>query len=587
MRALESLSFEGVGAIHSWRQCGQLLHKASTYAFAKISSQGAVQWINLLPQLIATSFVLATDTNSGDFYAVIINYQSAARWRGVTIPTGVSMLKLDCEGRGLWSRSVPNLANGTGSIVVDHNRLYYCGIFKNTIVLNPGVSYSTGADNRGGSYLMCLDTSGRYRWSRAVLSAYQPPSTLRNDVGIGYMYKLPGLEQYQVMFYADRDFRAGNVALPNDSIGLLRFDSAGTFIKAIPFAAQSLSLRLNGNVLADTGGNLLLNGTTGPDPTYVADTVFTSADLINPTGTVNPNGYLVMLDSAGKRRYAVQVASRGTTTINSIDLDARGNALINFIWNSDSGASIRGRALRRSNSVEFGSSPVLMTVAPTGRITALYDSVSQSYGGFNAFWLGPNTLAGTLRLLPSSSTYFAGGRLQPVVNFCVLGPLKCPRPTPVRLTYAHPATTLFLPGLEGCVSVRYTRNGQALSADTLPSLVFQIPRDTGFYQVRLSLAAGCDTLTNIVHVTDTGAIYVAVQPKAEAPVLKAWPNPCAGQLTIQPAEAGELLLFDAQGRLLRKVQGQTGVITQMDLNSLPPGLYVLRQGRQKFTLIRL
>ena len=119
---------------------------------------------------------------------------------------------------------------------------------------------------------------------------------------------------------------------------------------------------------------------------------------------------------------------------------------------------------------------------------------------------------------------------------------------------------------------------QGGAGDTALALQLQIPRDTGFYQATLTLAGGCDTLTNIVHVTDTGAIYVHALPQVAKPQLAAWPLPTTGKLTVRPVETGPLELLDGRGRLVWRRQAEAGQELEADLSALLAGLYLLRQG---------
>ncbi len=144
--------------------------------------------------------------------------------------------------------------------------------------------------------------------------------------------------------------------------------------------------------------------------------------------------------------------------------------------------------------------------------------------------------------------------------------LQCPT-TPHIPTVLQSGSTL-------CTAYRpqiqWYRNGEPLPDATGPCITATEP---GSYTVQISDALGCTSAASAPVQVITTAVA-----EAAAASFVAFPNPTEHDITLRFTTDGphQLLLCDAQGRLLRTavVQGMQG---EVDLHTLPAGLYVLRE----------
>jgi hypothetical protein len=80
---------------------------------------------------------------------------------------------------------------------------------------------------------------------------------------------------------------------------------------------------------------------------------------------------------------------------------------------------------------------------------------------------------------------------------------------------------------------------------------------------------------NGLYSADFGPLSGSVEPAADGPRVRLWPNPARAHanLALDVPTAAEVRLFDPQGRLLRRttVSGGAG---RLDLAGIPAGVYV-------------
>ena len=73
-------------------------------------------------------------------------------------------------------------------------------------------------------------------------------------------------------------------------------------------------------------------------------------------------------------------------------------------------------------------------------------------------------------------------------------------------------------------------------------------------------------------------IGLAAPAEAAPGGLEVWPNPAQEAVTVRAAGAGELVLLDALGRVVRRQVAGAGAAVRWSLAGLAPGLYVVRGG---------
>jgi len=75
-------------------------------------------------------------------------------------------------------------------------------------------------------------------------------------------------------------------------------------------------------------------------------------------------------------------------------------------------------------------------------------------------------------------------------------------------------------------------------------------------------------------------VGVTMQTTNEKIEYKVYPNPSSGIVKILSQntnmEEAEIMVLNSQGQIVRTVKGISGRLVEMDLSSLPKGLYILR-----------
>ena len=72
-------------------------------------------------------------------------------------------------------------------------------------------------------------------------------------------------------------------------------------------------------------------------------------------------------------------------------------------------------------------------------------------------------------------------------------------------------------------------------------------------------------------------VVIGLAAPAAAPTgVEVFPNPAHEAVTVRAAGAGELVLLDALGRVVRRQQAAAGAAVRWSLAGLAPGVYVVR-----------
>lgn len=112
--------------------------------------------------------------------------------------------------------------------------------------------------------------------------------------------------------------------------------------------------------------------------------------------------------------------------------------------------------------------------------------------------------------------------------------------------------------------------------------VYFVPGQSGDYQVLVTYANGCSSLSSVMHFDVLGV--TDIQNEA----ISVYPNPSAGSwfITARPQLLGKTMeILDAEGRVIYKTVLQTGKV-EISIPQLPAGIYWLNTTDIRIKLIR-
>ena len=563
--------------------------------FACFNGQGRALWANYTTTRspFVPSGEMIEPTADGGAVVSIANAAGVGIFFGPSIRPNCGdsyIAKLDCRGRWQWATPLciparPGATNASANIyhLVKLSDGGFAAI--GTVEVRAGTRFLKAQLQLGqlrdstpaypSVFLARLDANGNPLWLRSGIA------DLRGTQGADFSATIAQAAATSANGVVISGTMRGKVKFGTDSIlsnavldtWLARLDSNGTpaWLRICNYGPQE-----GAGLAVGRGDTVVACGAIFQPTTFDG---FNFVPVNDPTGNPSEDLVVVKLSPQGRVAWARHAGSPAPDRAISVAVTEQDQIVVT----GSTGPASYG-PFTVSTTYPRGDY-LLAVLSPSGRWQQVRSAptnplqTTQSYVGAVAVHKGSVYVAGYAPGSFYGSTNLGAGS---GYFFGQLGPSYCVPTPPARLTYTRASTTLSLPGLAGCVAVRYRRlfAPRPPTADTNLTLQLQIPRDTGFYQATLTLAGGCDTLTNVVHVTDTGAIYVGTLPQVAKPALAAWPNPAGSRLTVRPATSEPLELLDARGRLVWRRPAEAGAEQKADLSTLPPGLYLLRQGRQ-------
>lgn len=206
--------------------------------------------------------------------------------------------------------------NGYSVEVDSQDNLIFCGVFSDSIVVNPADSSNPFLQGGGvsGSYLVKLDSSGTHQWSKNLSGTDEG---VMNDVA------------------ADSD---NSVYVVGDFEGSLSIDASTTLVDAISANRGCL-------IKYDSAGNYLWSRQYGFSRGEVKEVHVTQQDVIIISGitingvNLNPNGtaenvslgvnsraaFVIALDKNGNKLWSKVFAKSDLTTVGAVGLEGYGN----------------------------------------------------------------------------------------------------------------------------------------------------------------------------------------------------------------------------------------------------------------------
>jgi hypothetical protein len=310
--------------------------------------------------------------------------------------TGVFLSKFDPSGNLLWVQTwYATALFESRSVGVDSSgSIYLTGYFNFTVDFDPGPA----VDNRtshgaGDAFLVCLDSSGSFRWVRTWGGTYPDrPSAIAVDRLDG-IYITGGFESKNVDF----DPGPGEDLHSNTSGGnafLSKFDADGNFQWARTWCGKS-----GASAATDINGNVYVAGSFES-----ANTDFDPGPGVDFHSSTRTDAFLVKYDSNGNYLWGDSWGGNLVSSANEVALDEGGNAYV--------AGSFRGKT-------DFDSGPGSFYIKFKGAFDA-YLSKFDPDGNYlwTRSWGGQDTEgANSAAVSRSGDVYVTGTFNGPVVDF--------------------------------------------------------------------------------------------------------------------------------------------------------------------------
>ncbi len=485
--------------------------------------------------------------------------------------------KLDPNGNFVWVKPyLGDYQTNVNCIKTDiSGNIIIAGFFDGTADFDPGAgTYTMYVNNNRNAYVSKLDPSGNFLWAKQLTGISVAGKCVVQTNG-----DIITIGSFQTI--ADFDPGPGTFTINSgggDDVFISKLDASGNFVWAKSFTGGGPDF--SGEISLDATGNILLNGGFNqtvdfdPGPSVYTITTNGGSDI-----------FVTKLDPLGNFIWAKRVGGTGGQEFGlALDIDNNGD-----IWSTGyfQGTSDfdPGAGTYTLSSVSNGTNVFMLKLASTGSFVwagAIGGSIADVGRDIitdltgNVFVVGE--YYGPADLDPGPSTYTLPSN---DCFFLKLGPCVAPD-TPTITGGSQP----ICPGANYTLNIVGNLNGSSawniysgncngtLVTSSNNSIIVVNPTTTINYYIGGS--GGCvstSTCASVVNVSVVTCAGIGERSLEENEVF-IFPNPNTGLFYLKLAKETEILIFDAQGKLVFHESRPSGT-SKIDLQKMEKGLYLI------------
>ncbi|MCK6639340.1 MAG: SBBP repeat-containing protein [Bacteroidia bacterium] len=564
----------------------------------KLNASGNFIWAkNMAGTLFGYGLSLTTD-NSGSIYTTgafqgTVDFDPGTGTFNLAAvgSDDIFISKLDSSGTFVWAKAMGSTSIDYGySIATDvFGNVYTTGTFQGTVDFDPGsATFNLNAAGSYDIYISKLDASGNFVWAKtAGGTGFDFGTSLTTDIA-GNVYTI-GSFQGSVDF----DPGAGTfilTAIGGSDIFICKLDGAGNFIGAN--AIGGTSSESGYCIIVDAANNIYSTGEFGNTVDF--DPGAGTFNLASAGGTDIFVLKLTQCPNVISNILAQTNVSCNGDSTGSVSISAVGGTSFTYLWTPGGGTAATAAGLgagtytctvtnecgnTSSIAVTITEPAVLAATAvvnnPTGCTTndgSIDLSVAGGTPGYAYVW---STTATTQDI----STLDSGN-----YSVTVTDTNGCSAVASFTLTEPLPPTVTFSAGLDTvCQSTTtpFTLTGASPAGGVFSGT--GMINDTVFDPMTASLGFNVITYTYTDSLGCTGSAVdsilvdvctdLASQVSGLTSQVSIFPNPNNGAFTVITSTYADMMIYDAQGKLVAAQKVQANVQNQINIES--SGMYLI------------
>ncbi len=527
-----NLTAIGVGAIFIVK-----LDSSGSFIWARIMGGPGLAWAKQIQtELNENVYTVGFFTDTVDFDpSVGGNFTLIA---DSSVNPDIFICKLDRNGNFVWAKSIGGTDSdiGEGLAIDTFANVFVTGSFKGTVDFDPGSPIVNLISNNSLDIFVCkFDSAANFLWAKAMGgSGDERPRSIKLDpVGniytSGYFAGTGDFNPDSVLIYA-----LNSTGL--DDIYISKLNNSGDFVWAKSIGgtnyenAYSLALDSKGRIYT-TG---FFRGTADFDPDIAANFSFTSSG--------SDDAFVSILDSAGTFLKAFSIGGLNSDIGNCVTVDSKDNMYLAGGFRS---AVMSFGYYPLSNSVSAGNSDNVF-VAKLSQCSAHFEILPDS-APHN--WLAINQASG---VMPITYTWSWGDS--------------------TSSGGATPSHSYSVPGNYNiCLGIVDAKGCSASFCDS-STFLFR----TAFDNSMINVTVVESILTHSIELTGIEqGVFI-------------YPNPATTEIKIDGfgiEKDCRFQIYDMNGRLLIEKTGVSAAM-QVNVSTLPVGVYMIRLHSKKFVAIR-